>query len=103
MFSKESFDTVVAELVEIFHVNYDTYNKVCQCLSNAGIRIVFSPADQGLFVDSFSSILDGIPSIALTLRRKRIDDFAFNVLHELRFVYNVLGEQQTMHVHFLID
>ncbi len=103
VFSKDSFDSVVTELVKIFHSNYDTYNMVCQCLSNAGIRFIRNTIDQGLFVDSFSSISDGIPSIVLTLRRMRIDDFAFNVLHELWFVYNVLGERQTMHVHFLID
>jgi len=58
-----------------------------EALASEGIAFVFLPHLPGTYLDGAAMYRsDGVPLIALTLRRDRIDNFWFTLLHELAHV-----------------
>jgi HTH-type transcriptional regulator/antitoxin HigA len=73
----------------------DGPQRVRAALSKLGIIMVILPHLLGTHLDGAAMRRsDGIPVIALTLRRDRIDNFWFTLLHELAHVVFHLGEDK---------
>lgn len=97
-FRKASFEAVTEALIAVLHENDEALTKVEDILSKAGIRFNHQPLTEGIAIEGYSSIEEGTPTIVLSLKRDRIDDLAFHLLHELWFIYNALGDNQKMHL-----
>lgn len=69
--------------------------RVREALSDLGIALVILPHLPGTHLDGAAMCRsDGVPVIALTLRRDRVDNFWFTLLHELAHVARHLNEEQ---------
>ena len=94
-FNKKAKDKLLAELNEILLENSKTKDRIKTSLSKYGIILVYQPHFEKTPVDGISFMIDGTPSIALTLRHKRIDNFAFTLFHELGHIFLHLVEDRT--------
>lgn len=74
---------IVEELAKILHRNNDTIVSTTHYLSENGIRFCIVPKVANAAIDGYSEIIDGIPTIVLTKRFDRIDNFAFSLMHEI--------------------
>ena len=92
-----SFDTkklpeLKKELRKLFFINQNTKKSTKILLENYGVKLVFLQKFDKTPVDGYSFISGNNPSIALTLRHKRIDNFAFTIMHELGHIEMHLGK-----------
>lgn len=71
------------KLNHLFYKNTNTLNEVKKAMTKAGIKFLLIDKPEKTPVDGFSFWSDDNPTIALTLRHKRIDNFAFTVMHEM--------------------
>ena len=94
-FAKENIATLIAELKQILNTNKNTIAKLQACFSNFGIRFCIVEKTPQASIDGYSFIEDSIPSIVLTMRYDKIDNLAFNVLHELGHVFLHLSNNMT--------
>jgi HTH-type transcriptional regulator/antitoxin HigA len=78
---------LLKELREIIKNNKKTLSKTTVCLHDYGIKIVFQEKASKTPVDGMCFWSEGRPAIAMTLRFKRLDNFAFTLFHELGHVY----------------
>lgn len=78
-------------------VHADGPKRAQEKLSNLGIILVILPHLPGTHLDgaALRRPKDGVPVIALTLRRDRIDNFWFTLLHELAHVAFHLSDDRT--------
>jgi HTH-type transcriptional regulator/antitoxin HigA len=91
-YSSKSFDAAIAQLKTLM-ANPEDVRQVPRVLAEAGIRLVLVEPFAGMKVDGVCFWLDAnSPVIALTLRFDRIDNFWFNLMHELRHVANKDGQ-----------
>lgn len=74
---------LAAALSKLFHRNRDVVAQTEQLLANYGIGFVVEEKVDRASIDAYSFQMDGQPFIAVTLRSKKIDHFAFSVMHEL--------------------
>lgn len=65
----------------------NTIERVKNLLSENGIKFVTQDRPSKTPVDGKSFISDGKPAIALSLKYKRLDNFAFTLFHELGHVF----------------
>lgn len=82
-FDNTELDKMADELAVIFHHNQNTMIRVYQKLSEYGIKFCVVPKVDKASIDGYSFIENGIPSLIVTQRYNRIDNFAFAVLHEV--------------------
>ena len=82
-FAPKKIEQLKKELQIIFFENKDVIEKTQSKLKEYGIKLVYIPRFEKAPVDGFSFWSKSNPVIALTLRHKRIDNFAFNIFHEL--------------------
>ena len=80
-------DDLIKELNLALYKNKNLMNKVSEVLKEAGIKIVYQEKYEKTPVDGVSLWSDGNPAIGMSLRHKRIDNFAFTLFHELGHVY----------------
>jgi HTH-type transcriptional regulator/antitoxin HigA len=93
-FDRGSCLELTTELRTIFHENSDTLKRVTQVMSSHGIRFSVVDKLEHASIDGYSYIdTDGVPVIVVTLRHKKIDFFAFTVLHEVCHVYKHLNSE----------
>jgi len=93
-----TFD-VVRSLAKLSVYN-DGPQQAREALSSLGIMLVILPHLPGTHLDGAAMRRsDGIPVIALTLRRDRIDNFWFTLLHELAHVVFHLADDKS----FILD
>ena len=82
------------ELIERLKVvlakNVNTKTRVKQTLSDFGIKLIYQDKGERTPVDGISFWSNGKPAIGMTLRHKRLDNFAFTLFHELGHVYEHL-------------
>lgn len=78
---------LVLSLRDVFHKNQEVISKTTKILSAYGIRFCVVNKVDRASIDGFSYIEDGIPTIVVTQRYDRIDNFAFSVMHELGHIY----------------
>lgn len=71
----------------IFRKNKNVIEKTREILANYGIKLIIQGHPEKCAVDGISFWSNGNPAIGLTVRHKRIDNFAFTILHELGHVF----------------
>lgn len=81
---------LVKELNKIFYQNVDTLTKSAKVLKKFGIRFATLDRPPKTPVDGRSFMYGGVPSICLTLKYKRLDNFAYTLMHEIGHVYHHL-------------
>ncbi len=86
-FNHEKKDELVIKLKEVLRENKDTVLKVTSILSDYGIKLIFENRPDKCAVDAYSFWSNSKPAIGMTLRYKRLDNFAFNLFHELGHVH----------------
>lgn len=82
-FHSENMKALKKELGLIFYENQDVIELVKKKLKQYGIKLVLIEKFDKTPIDGVSFWSGDNPAIGLTLRHKRIDNFAFTVLHEL--------------------
>lgn len=82
-FHYESLHQLCKNLNIIFFENTRTLERVKAELNQFGIKLVFIPKLEKTPIDGFSFWSEKNPAIAVTLRHKRIDNFAFTIMHEI--------------------
>ncbi len=80
-------DDLILELKAVFNKNKKTVEKTTEVLARFGIKLIVQPHPEKCAVDGISFWSDGNPAIGISLRHKRIDNFAFTILHELGHVF----------------
>lgn len=82
-FNFDNLPALKRELQTIFFENYNTIQKVKDKMNQYGIKFILIEKIEKAPIDGFTFWSDNNPAIALTLRHKRIDNFAFTLMHEL--------------------
>lgn len=93
-FNPDSFLDLISELLPVIYSNSNTRDRVRDVLATYGIKMIFQQKFEKTPVDGYAFWSDNNPAIALTLRHKRIDNFAFTLLHELGHVYLHLSKNR---------
>ncbi|MCR9171091.1 MAG: ImmA/IrrE family metallo-endopeptidase [bacterium] len=96
-FKKSFKNDLLSELNAIFYKNIDTLSKTKKVLSKYGVRFSTLDRPPQTPVDGKTFMVDGEPAICLTLKYKRLDNFAFTVMHELGHVFLHLTESDKYH------
>jgi HTH-type transcriptional regulator/antitoxin HigA len=95
-FSASRLDEALRQIAQL-SVHADGPIRARQALSNLGVALVVLPHLPGTYLDGAAMRRpDGTPVVALTLRRDRIDNFWFTLLHESIHVARHLGSDQEM-------
>lgn len=73
---------------ETLHKNSgNTPKKVKKLLNSYGIGYIEMEKEPKASIDGYSFLLNGRPYVAVTRRFDRIDNYAFNIMHELGHIY----------------
>ena len=89
-FKYENKEELITILRTIFTENQNVLVKVQKCLSEYGIKLIYQEKGEKTPVDGVSFWSGENPAIGMTLRHKRLDNFAFTLFHELGHVYEHL-------------
>ncbi len=89
-FNHESEFEVITGLREIFFENNNVLKRTEKLLSEKGIKFIIQPKGEKTPIDGISFWSNGNPAIGVTLRHKRLDNFAFTLFHELGHIYKHL-------------
>lgn len=89
-FNHENQDQLISEIRAILLKNKDVVNKVQSKLQEYGIKLIYQTKGEKTPVDGVSFWSNGNPAIGMTLRHKRLDNFAFVLFHELGHIYEHL-------------
>lgn len=92
-FDKNGFDALSNELKSIFAQNQSVLEKSVSALASHGIKLVHLPKPDQCAVEGISFWQHKNPVIGLSVTYKRIDNYAFNLFHELGHVYLHLHAQ----------
>lgn len=82
-FNDKNIPSLVKELKQIFYENTSTIDKVRTKLNQYGIKFILLEKIDKAPIDGYTFWSDDNPAIAMTVRHKRIDNFAFTIMHEL--------------------
>lgn len=82
-FDASKIDLLKSELQKIFFENRDVKDRTRKLLKNFGLKLVYLEKFDKTPVDGFSFWNGKNPTIALSVRHKRIDNYAFTILHEI--------------------
>jgi len=88
-------DKLIISLRDILWKNKNTLIKTKDVLHDFGIKLVIMDHPEKCPIDGFAFWNKGNPSIGLTLRHKRIDNFAFTLFHELGHIFLHLVNNNT--------
>lgn len=80
-------EALLTELKHIFQLNKNTVELTSTILANFGIKLIIQQHPQKCAVDGIAFWSNGNPAIGISLRHKRIDNFAFTILHELGHIF----------------
>lgn len=89
-FEKNNLEELVKELNQMFVINTNTIDKTKEILERYGIKFIVVPKFDKTPIDGFSFWQGKNPTIILTLRLNKIDNYAFALLHEIYHVYEHL-------------
>jgi HTH-type transcriptional regulator / antitoxin HigA len=95
-FDNKRKDELITSLRDIIYKNKNTLNQAKEQLGEFGIKLVFMDHPNKCAVDGFAFWSFGNPAIGLTLRYKRIDNFAFTIFHELGHIFYHLVNNNTI-------
>lgn len=79
----ENIPSLINELQVVFFENHNAVQKVKSKLNEYGIKFVLVEKLEQTPIDGYTFWSGDNPTIALTLRHNRIDNFAFTIMHEL--------------------
>lgn len=82
-FNPEKLPNLIQELQTIFFQNKDAVTQVATKLNQYGIKFILVPKLEQTPIDGYTFWSGDNPTIALTLRHNRIDNFAFTIMHEI--------------------
>lgn len=82
-FNPANIPNLVQELQTIFYQNKNVVTVVQKKLNQYGIKFVLIKKIEQTPIDGYTFWSNNNPTIALTLRHNRIDNFAFTIMHEL--------------------
>lgn len=94
-FNHNKADELIVKLKDILKENKKTLFKTQSLLNEYGIKLIVEDRPDKCALDAYSFWSNGKPAIGITLRHKRIDNFAFNILHELGHVFLHLPNSTT--------
>lgn len=82
-FSTSNINKLIRALNVILYENNDTISRIEQLLANYGIKFIVEKKLEKMPVDGYSFWVGENPTIVMTKRLNRIDNFAFVLFHEL--------------------
>ena len=94
-FDSKNEKLLIETLNNIFKKNKNVIEKTRIELSNYGIKLIVQSHPEKCPVDGISFWSNGNPAIGITIRHKRIDNFAFTIMHELGHVFRHLVNNNT--------
>lgn len=83
IFNPDNLNQLYIELNKVFYRNNNTIEETTKLLNQYGIKFITINKLEKTPVDGYSFWSENNPTIALTLRHSRIDNFAFTLFHEL--------------------
>lgn len=86
-FHPDAIPELAQKLSKVLHTNLDTENEVKALLNEYGIGYCHIPKESKASIDGYSFLIGKTPFIAVTKRFDRIDNYAFNLMHELGHIY----------------
>lgn len=89
-FDKSLEDDLIFNLKTLLQENKNLLNKIKELLSAYGIKFIIQEKANKVPVDGMAFWSDDNPAIVMTMRHKRIDNFAFTLFHELGHVFKHL-------------
>ncbi len=90
-FDRSTLYEISRELSGVFHENNNTIYRLMNTFGKYGIKFCIVDKLPHASIDGYSFLDNGIPTIAITERIKRIDYLAFSVMHEVCHVYKHLN------------
>lgn len=93
IFDKNNEARLVSELNKVFLRNSSTIEQACAILAKYGIKFILEDKIDRMPVDGYSFWIGQNPTIAMTQRFKRIDNFAFTLMHEIGHVMKHLSPE----------
>lgn len=102
-FNDSNIPSLINELKEIFYENTNTINRVKAKLNQYGIKFVLVAKIEKAPIDGYTFWSENNPAIAMTIRHKRIDNFAFTIIHELGHIDLHLKHDREKHFFDLSD
>ena len=90
VFQPEGKETIVSELKALFFSNTNVIEETKRILNKYGIKFLIIEKFDHSPIDGYSFWSNENPAIVITLRKKQLDSFAFNVMHELGHVFEHL-------------
>lgn len=89
-FDRSLESDLIKELNQCFYKNTKVIDKSSKILSKYGIKFIILDRPSQTPVDGKSFLIDDVPAIALSLKYKRLDNFAFTLLHEIGHIFEHL-------------
>lgn len=86
-FSLDACNKLCPLIVDILHDNKNTIARIKHLLSDFGIAFMVIEKLDHASIDGYSFYNGDTPCVVLTLRYKRIDNFAFTLMHELGHIF----------------
>lgn len=93
-YSRNENGHLVEELKTIFNENLNVIPRLKNTFSKYGIRFNVIEKVEKASIDAYSFIEGGIPSICITMRYNRIDNLAFDTMHEVGHLYLHLDDNR---------
>ena len=90
-FDKHKESELVSELNDVFLRNHNTINNVQSVLNKYGIKYLKEDKIDKVPVDGYSFWIGSNPTIVMTKRFDRIDNFAFTLMHEIGHIIKHLS------------
>lgn len=90
VFNLSNKNQLIEELKATFLTNENTQEMVKQILSKYGIKFIVLEKFKQVPIDGYSFWSDNNPAIAITLRKKTLDNFAFTLMHEVGHIFEHL-------------
>lgn len=81
---------LISELKNIIQQNLNVIDSCVTTLSKYGIKLIVQIHPEKCPIDGVSFWSDGNPAVGLTIRHKRLDNFAFTLFHELGHIFTHL-------------
>lgn len=94
---------LIKELKKCFYNNVDTVEKTGKILNKHGIKFFVLDRPNKTPVDGKSFMSGDNPAIVLTLKYKRLDNFAFTIMHELGHVFLHLTKAKYKDANFFVN
>jgi HTH-type transcriptional regulator/antitoxin HigA len=102
-FDKSTEKQLIRELKKCFKKNKNTIENTRKILKNHGIKFDILDRPQKTPVEGKSFISGKNPAIFLSLKYKRLDNFAFTIMHELGHIYMHLTKSKYKDANFFIN